>query len=662
MSTGGIFTIITNDGKQDRMLMATALLEKRLKTIREQRAGTADPNPTLVDIEKTHLLFVNAHFKPFAAIGYEYNKVQATSGNPNFGGRLQYNIPQFGDFFSDMALHVLINSVKATSVQSGTTKVLPAVRYCDYPGERLMQRVQMEVNGNLLDEYVSDTYNAYRQFSVQPNKLPAWKRCMGQEEPVESYSVDNGSWVPSDRRVAPVTLNGFQTPKNVQPQLELFVPLMFWFNKDPRLAIPSVSIPQGQRFINVDLATASQMLVAINRGNANIVGSLNDTTKTVGGLSDDAAYSDNASGSAPTIASAYLYINNIFVNPDVHDIFIARIGFSLIRVHKRHTAALTTNSNRIQLTQLKWPIESLFVGFRPNANTKAGSTYGVSGSLKTSDALKVAQDWHRFSNVAESVVTDNATVAKASLLREFLYVISQIDRDTTAPLSVYNFAWIFANLGAIPISNDLKDFINYHKQTTAPYPIGNYSMGLAGDKNATTLRAYPPTQDFALVLPINQIIFNNEYPTHDETVAIEAMVNKYYEALNLNNSAVVRTCTPMTRTLKIDAHGIPIYNELPAQFFNNYTPLVYGGANVTSPTDPGAYFIPFCLYPGAYQPSGHINVSRAREFFLEYRDAPVNGGTAATITKDNAAELVVIATALNFLLISDGSAVLRYST
>jgi hypothetical protein len=26
----------------------------------------------------------------------------------------------------------------------------------------------------------------------------------------------------------------------------------------------------------------------------------------------------------------------------------------------------------------------------------------------------------------------------------------------------------------------------------------------------------------------------------------------------------------------------------------------------------------FCLYPGTYQPSGHINVSRAREFYLQF--------------------------------------------
>lgn len=97
MATGGIFTLITNDGKQDRMLMATHLLNRRLRDIRCARAAdpnVSDPTPTLMDIEKTHVLFMNAHFKPFAAIGYEYNKVRPQSGNNKLGGQVQFSIPR----------------------------------------------------------------------------------------------------------------------------------------------------------------------------------------------------------------------------------------------------------------------------------------------------------------------------------------------------------------------------------------------------------------------------------------------------------------------------------------------------------------------------------------------------------------------------------------
>ena len=50
------------------MLMASDLLRTRLDSITAARKGNpaiADPTPTLLDIEKTHILFTNAHFKPF---------------------------------------------------------------------------------------------------------------------------------------------------------------------------------------------------------------------------------------------------------------------------------------------------------------------------------------------------------------------------------------------------------------------------------------------------------------------------------------------------------------------------------------------------------------------------------------------------------------------
>lgn len=110
-------------------------------------------------------------------------------------------------------------------------------------------------------------------------------------------------------------------------------------------------------------------------------------------------------------------------------------------------------------------------------------------------------------------------------------------------------------------------------------------------------------------------------------------------------------CTKTLDTVTIKAHGISIYDLFPADFFNAYTPYHFGGTNINTPEDCGALFVPFCLYPGTYQPSGHINVSRAREFYLNY--------VSSVITSSVEGTLVVIGSAINFLLISDGSAVLR---
>jgi hypothetical protein len=37
----------------------------------------------------------------------------------------------------------------------------------------------------------------------------------------------------------------------------------------------------------------------------------------------------------PTIKDMSLYVNNIFTHPAIHDIYIKRIGFFLVRVHRR---------------------------------------------------------------------------------------------------------------------------------------------------------------------------------------------------------------------------------------------------------------------------------------------------------------------------------------
>lgn len=180
--------------------MATELLNQRIKEIMclRKQQGFPDPSPTLVDIERTHVLFVNAHFKPFAALGFEYNKCRTSSGVPQFGSTVQFSIPQFGDFFSDMVIHTTLAATRATV---GTVPVMPAlplgatldaglttaskqvsgqvdfpntntytqytqeyvtadgtvlvpgaaasnyVRYAEYVGERMFKQVSFEVNG-----------------------------------------------------------------------------------------------------------------------------------------------------------------------------------------------------------------------------------------------------------------------------------------------------------------------------------------------------------------------------------------------------------------------------------------------------------------------------------------------------------------------------------
>ena len=610
MAAGGIFTIITNDGKQDRMLMATALLHDRLDKIWQSKsqmfAGAGvDPDdvrvlPSLIDIEKTHILFTNAHFKPFAAIGFEYNKVRPTSGSPTLGTQIQFSIPQFGDFFHDIAFHCKLAQPTITVTSGTLAQNQPAMRWCTWPGERLLKKVQQEVNGNPLDEYTLHATALHREYRVAPNKLVAWKRCVGQEEPLEGY-VRQRDWTNNGQtgesfRIGAQVFNGNQTPTpSKSVGLELFVPLLFWYNKDVRLAVPSVAIPYGQRFINIELAQAYELVGLVPRGTGTWA-------------------SPNGTFAAdPVLSEVELYINNIFVNPEVHKIYIKRVGFSLIRVHRQQITTLA--SNQILLQQLKWPIEYLFVGAKLR-------DYFASSSV--ADRNQNLQVWDKYSAYGDNTMYSYGQ----SALRETALVADN-GATTTLGLTLASGATTVVGTGlaaqALVVGSRIR--VNGVQLTvTAALSAGAALTGLTVNEVAATVAASTTIANEAVVLTTS--------PTE-------------YQA---------KAWRPLLDTIGIQAHGIDIYKEIPGKFFNAYTTYHYGGSNINAPTDPGALFVPFCLYPGTYQPSGHINISRAREFYLNYTSGyQVDNASAALL-------LVVVASAINFLLISDGSAVLRYST
>jgi hypothetical protein len=638
MSAGGVFKLIANDGKADRMIMATELLNQRIKDIMCMRAkqGFPDPTPTLVDIERTHMLFVNAHFKPFAAIGFEYNKVRANTGTAQYGSSVQFSIAQFGDFFSDMVINTRLDATAATV---GTVPAFPPfigpddqlapvpgallstsgeedviggvytkytyeyvdisgtpiatgaaatnfVRYAEYPGQRLFKKVKFEVNGNPLDEYTVEAMFFKQKFKIGPHKMTGWKRLVGQEVPVEAYSdiasVGGASNFPAgvadlldvngDAALgAPVSsadtarkfiqiVNGPQTPKASQPILDLWIPLIFWFNCDPRLSIASVSIPYGQRFITIDLENQNNILFTAP-GNLFLRLTVEKQTSVGIGMGTAAAHGVRdvkkwitltpvlANGSVvdttQKILGMELYTNNIFVNPEIHDIYIKRIGFSLIRVHRFQPVRVAVSTENMLLSQLKWPIETMFVGLRPAFNVDPANPNQY-------------RDWHRLTLLTDNVIDNTAHAAGDVMI------------DDGVPFSA------------------------------------------ASEKHKT--------------ISVQSSSERISYPVYTETID----------------------------NLQLQAHGINIFQQYDSQFFRDYLPYTYGSTNLITPEDPGALMLNFCLYPGTYQPSGHINVSRAREFYLQYVSSYISSATTG--------DLLVLAIAVNFLLISDGSAVLRYST
>ncbi len=494
MSVGSVFQLITNNGVQDKLLMATEALNARIKEIMKtdvvvnedgsaRRVGSW--NSDLLRLDRTHTVFVAGYFKPFASAAYEYIKVPVSEGHTELGESVRFRIPQVGQFYSDMVVHIQLQGLRAVSA-------LDKVRYAAFLGHKIFPKVAFSINGNPIDDYTTDEYNAYWQFKLPAHKRAGWLKNVGQEIPSLGYLTPDPTT--DEFREYRWIGTGNQTFKREHTTVDLWVPLLFWF-KDMTQAIPSMVIPYGQTYVDLNLAKASDLIAFANYGG--------------GG-----AYT------SPSVKICNLYVNNIFVSPELTDLFLSKFGFSLIRVHKRHTKMLISPVGTERLNNLTWPIETMYLCFRPRAN------------------LMDSQAWYKCMALTDAEV---------------------------------------------------------------PTPV--VTGGLA------------PT-----------ISINN--------------INYYTE-------------TPVVTELQLKAHDVEIYKEFPSAFFNQYIPFIFGNY-ISTPTDDGWFMMNFNMRPGDRNPSGHFNLSRAREFYLSYK--------SSSISQANPSDLTVLADALNFLVVKGASAVLKFST
>lgn len=91
------------------------------------------------------------------------------------------------------------------------------------------------------------------------------------------------------------------------------------------------------------------------------------------------------------------------------------------------------------------------------------------------------------------------------------------------------------------------------------------------------------------------------------------------------------------------------------QFYSDYLPFAYSNGNVNCDTDDHApMFITFANIPQIYQPTGFVNLSKNKNMYLE-----LNYGIDFDIK--NRVYLHMIARARNFILIADGSCIVRFT-
>ncbi len=393
MSQGAIFKLVLRDERFDRFFTASDYLRTRLDAIRQKRAAAGNKNvqPTFTDIEKSHILYVHAAYRPYVAVATEYARVKpfgdGTASIGPSGGTIEFTWPVYGHFTSDLVLHVrfrAIGSQAAFEAGSQPTPTQPLLRYCAYPGLRMIRRAAFTSDKILIDDYTTDEAVSFTKFFVDTDHVTGWKRCHGQQEPRLASYLGNGY-------TGYLTYSdGPQTPKLYHDSLDMFIPLQFWLSNDASHALLNDLIPNTQRSITCELAPLSEIVKALIP-DPNNPGALMQTALPFSKLNMDVS----------------LYVGSLYTNPEIHDIFATRIGFSLIRVHRRQVNGIQTPTDAVLLDQLKFPAEFFTVGFRERAMASDFDRWWLNGIIpprtNANKLLTPAMIWNYQANTCQLV-------------------------------------------------------------------------------------------------------------------------------------------------------------------------------------------------------------------------------------------------------------------
>lgn len=364
----GVFTLIdTFVGKAEAALIATDKLRNRLKEIHKKNIESGkfknivEARPKLSDVLETHTFFAKAIYKPYVAFAFEYFKKLASSGSSNAivrgsKGKLKFNLhDNNGVFINDMVVRLVIEPLGDPNAPSTATRY----RYCDFPGMRLFSEVSFKVDENPIDSYTSIDMVQFFRTRLASEKTKGFSDLVGQQ------SVKSGSYYNPDYNINQVLqfTDGPQTLRPYQPQLEIFVPIVFDFNLQVERSLHMGIITSQQVNIEIELERLEKIIQAQD-SNGNILSTLNKVN----------------------IKQVELYTKNIYYPQEICDIFNMSSQFALFRMRRSQRTKVENNSDSILLHDLKYPIEFLNFAFRPDINDDVSNPNSFS-------------DWHKLAFV-----------------------------------------------------------------------------------------------------------------------------------------------------------------------------------------------------------------------------------------------------------------------
>ena len=152
--------------------------------------------------------------------------VQTFNGNVGFGNRVTCTVSRNGDLINRMYLQVSLGQLTSGK------------EYNDWVGHQLIKSVEIEIGGQRIDKHYGDWLHIWNELSQTAGHYDGYKAMVSGVD--ASMSASNNDLKLDDDKAR-----------------ELYIPLQFWFCRNPGLALPLIALQYHEVKINIEFAPLS---------------------------------------------------------------------------------------------------------------------------------------------------------------------------------------------------------------------------------------------------------------------------------------------------------------------------------------------------------------------------------------------------------------------
>ena len=266
---------------------------------------------------------------------------QTFNGQADFGRRVTCTISRNGDLAYRTYLQVVLPEINQSMAHYA--------RWLDFPGEQLISLVEVEIGGQRIDRQYGDWMHIWNQLTLSKDQERGYYKMVGNTTQL-TYITDP-CFAPVD---GPCDSSGPRqvcAPRNTLPESFLYIPLQFWFCRNPGLALPLIALQYHEVRINIDLSPLDECLWAVKE------------------LTCDSGTSQKATAAyQQSLAAASLYVDYIFLDTEErrrmaqnpHEYLIEQLQFT-------GDESVGSSSNKIKLN-FNHPCKELIWVVQPDAN------------------------------------------------------------------------------------------------------------------------------------------------------------------------------------------------------------------------------------------------------------------------------------------------------